>query len=62
MFLAGARPFVVLAVCGVVFSCVYVALVWLLRIPTPEERGLVRGKVESALRLAWWRRAADPLV
>jgi O-antigen/teichoic acid export membrane protein len=58
---AGARPFLVLAVCGVVFACAYAALVWLLRVPTDGERGAVRAKLEGARRLAWWRGAADPL-
>lgn len=62
MLLAGAHPFVVLAVCGAAFSCVYVALVWLLGVPTPQERGALRGKLEGALRLVWWRRASEPLV
>ena len=62
MLLAGAHPFVVLAVCGAAFSCVYLALVWLLGVPTPQERGALRGKIEGALRLVWWRRASEPLV
>ena len=53
LLMAGSRPFAVLAVCGVVFGCAYLALVWLLRVPTAQEREAVRVKVESALRLAW---------
>jgi O-antigen/teichoic acid export membrane protein len=59
---SGARPFFVLALCGAVFGCAYVALVFLLGVPTARERGAVRGKLSGALRLVWWRRAADPLV
>jgi O-antigen/teichoic acid export membrane protein len=62
LLMSGTRPFIVLAVCGVVFGCAYLALVWLLGVPTDKERALVRGKIESAQRLAWRRRAADPLV
>jgi O-antigen/teichoic acid export membrane protein len=58
----GARPFFVLAVCGTVFGCAYVALVWLLGVPTAEERETLRGKTAGALRLVWWRRASDPLL
>jgi O-antigen/teichoic acid export membrane protein len=43
--LLGARPLVVLLVCGVVFSLVYLAAVLLLRIMTPEEKNLVRSFV-----------------
>src|ERR1044072_4017389 len=62
LVVVGARPFFVLAVCGIVFGCAYVALVWLLGVPTAGERETVRGKVGGALRLVWWRRAADPLL
>jgi O-antigen/teichoic acid export membrane protein len=63
LFVAGARPFYVLAVCGVVFGCAYLALLFALGVPTAEERGVVRGKlgvVQGLLR--WRRRAADPLI
>ena len=62
LFVLGARPFVVLTVCGAVFACAYLACVWLLKVPTTEEREAVRSKILSAQRRFWWRRAADPLV
>jgi O-antigen/teichoic acid export membrane protein len=62
LVMLGARPFFVLAVCGIVFACAYVALVWLLGVPTAEERETLRSKAAGALRLVWWWRAADPLV
>jgi O-antigen/teichoic acid export membrane protein len=62
LLMAGARPFFVLAACGLVFGAAYVALVWLLRVPTAGEREALRAKAEGALRLIWWRRAADPVL
>jgi O-antigen/teichoic acid export membrane protein len=59
---AGGRPFFVLAACGLAFGAAYVALLWLLRVPTAQELGAVRGKLESAQRRFWWRRAADPVL
>ena len=40
--LAGARPFLVLAACGTLFSAAYLAAVLLLGVPTREERETVR--------------------
>jgi O-antigen/teichoic acid export membrane protein len=63
LFVAGARPFYVLAACGVVFGVAYLALLLALGVPTPEERELVRGKLGLLQRLRLLlRRAADPLV
>jgi O-antigen/teichoic acid export membrane protein len=59
LLVAGARPFYVLLACGVVFGCVYVALVFALGVPTAEERGMARGKLGAVQRLRWRRRAAD---
>jgi O-antigen/teichoic acid export membrane protein len=40
--MAGQRPVVVLIACGLAFGCVYAVLVWLLRVPTSAEIGLVK--------------------
>lgn len=45
-----ARPFTVLAVCGAVFTIVYVAMVLLLKIPTREEKQLVLRRLEPLVR------------
>jgi O-antigen/teichoic acid export membrane protein len=63
LLFAGARPFYVLAACGAVFGCVYLALLLALGVPTAEEREMVRGKLGLVQRLRFGRRrAADPLV
>jgi O-antigen/teichoic acid export membrane protein len=53
-------PFFVLAICGVVFACVYLAGVWLFGILSPEERGGA-GRALRTLqrRTTHWRRAAN---
>ena len=43
--LLNSRPLVILLICGVVFSSVYLAAVLLEGIPTPEEMQLVRRKI-----------------
>jgi O-antigen/teichoic acid export membrane protein len=50
IFLAGQRPLVVLVVCGIVFGCSYVMCVWLLGIPSAEEREAVRNKLVAVQR------------
>lgn len=42
--LLGAKPLVILMVCGVVYSFVYLGAVWLMRVLTGEEREIVRRK------------------
>jgi O-antigen/teichoic acid export membrane protein len=49
LLLQGAKPIVILAVCGVVFSLVYLGAVLLARIVTPEEKDIVRRKVAVLL-------------
>ena len=47
--LRDAKPLVILMVCGVVFSLVYLCAVWLAGIPTPEEKDLVQRKIAVLL-------------
>lgn len=54
----GARPFVVLAVCGVVFSAVFTAAVLFLRVLSPDERETIVYYLTRLRDRAWWRRAA----
>jgi hypothetical protein len=49
--LSGARPLIVLIVCGVVFALAYVAAVFVARIPTSEEKDMARRKM-AALKAA----------
>jgi O-antigen/teichoic acid export membrane protein len=49
LLLRGAKPLVVLMVCGVVFSLVYLGAVLLAGILTPEEKDLVRRKIAVLL-------------
>lgn len=60
--LAGARPFTVLAVGGIVFSVVYVAGVLVLRVLKPEERDAVRRRLAFGSRFGRGKRPADQLV
>lgn len=62
--LMGARPFVVLTACGVVFSLVYLAAILLLGVLTFGERDAVRrhlARVRHAVRRVVQRRAIEPL-
>jgi O-antigen/teichoic acid export membrane protein len=53
-------PFFVLAICGVVFACVYLAGVWLFRILSADEReGASRALRTLQRRTTHWRRAAN---
>ncbi|HEU4508638.1 MAG TPA: lipopolysaccharide biosynthesis protein [Pyrinomonadaceae bacterium] len=54
-FLPEVRPLVVLCICGVVFSVCYAVAVWVLRIPTEEERAYARRLIERVLRGPWKR-------
>jgi O-antigen/teichoic acid export membrane protein len=49
ILLLGAKPLVILMVCGVVFSLVYLCSVWLAGVPTPEEKYLVQRKIAVLL-------------
>jgi hypothetical protein len=49
LLLRGAKPLVVLMVCGMVFSLVYLGAVLLAGILTPEEKDLVRRKIAVLL-------------
>jgi O-antigen/teichoic acid export membrane protein len=49
ILLLGAKPLVILMVCGVVFSLVYLCSVWLAGVPTPEEKCLVQRKIAVLL-------------
>ena len=62
MFAMGQRPFIVLAVCGIVFGCSYVAFVWLLGIPSAEEREAVRSKLSSVQRSIGRKGALEPSI
>lgn len=62
VFATGQRPLIVLAVCGIVFGCSYVALVWLLGIPSAEERAAVRNKLSSVQRLIGGKGALEPSI
>jgi O-antigen/teichoic acid export membrane protein len=58
---AGARPFVILAACGVSFGAVYLSSVWLLGVPTDEERASLRRRISRLQQRAGWKRAAQTL-
>ena len=49
--MVGQRPFLILVACGVTFGCLYPVLVWLVGVPTPEERELIR---RTLGRLTMW--------
>ena len=52
----GARPFIVLAICGATFAAVYLPAILLLHVPTSDEREKVRRGVE---RFVYLRRSAN---
>ncbi len=60
MFAAGQRPFVVLIACGIVFTCSYFAFVWLLRIPSLEERDALRSKMATLRRVIGGKSVLEP--
>jgi O-antigen/teichoic acid export membrane protein len=53
---SGARPFIVLVVCGATFVAVYLPAILLLQVPTSDEREKVRRSVE---RFVYLRRSAN---
>ena len=59
--MSGARPFMVLVVCGVAFSLVYLAAMLLLRVLTLDEREIIRHKF-ARLRRKPLNRTAEPLL
>ena len=61
MFAMGHRPFVMLVICGIAFGCFYVSFLWLLGMPSVEERQTIRNKLASVQRRIWSRRALAPL-
>jgi O-antigen/teichoic acid export membrane protein len=60
MFVLGQRPFVVLVICGLVFSLLYAIFVMALSIPTIEEREKIRGAFASVLQSAARKRSFAP--
>jgi hypothetical protein len=60
MFVLGQRPFVVLVICGLVFSFLYAIFVMALSIPTIEEREKIRGAFASVLQSAARKRSFAP--
>lgn len=59
LVVATMPPFFVLAVCGVVFACVYLAGVWLFRVLSADEReSASRALRRLQRRTTHWRRAA----
>ncbi|MGZ5434841.1 MAG: lipopolysaccharide biosynthesis protein [Pyrinomonadaceae bacterium] len=61
MFAMGQRPFVMLVVCGIAFAAFYLSFIWLLGVPSVEERRIIRTKLESLQRIVWSRRSLEPL-
>lgn len=61
LFAVGGQPFLVLVLCSIAFGCAYLAFMWLLAVPTTEEREALRNKIVGMQRLIWWRRAVEPL-
>jgi O-antigen/teichoic acid export membrane protein len=57
----GFRPFVVLAVCGIAFTVVYVGCIWVLGFTTIDEREFLRRHVLGLQRRVLWGNATDPL-
>jgi O-antigen/teichoic acid export membrane protein len=61
MLPGGARPVIILAACGVIFSLVYAASALLLGVLTGEEREALRQKAGSFQRRVHWRSAGGPV-
>lgn len=57
--LEDGRPFVVLTVCGALFSVAYLAAIFLTGLLTLDERRQIRDKLERLQRRTNWKRAAD---
>ena len=60
-FVVGAKPLVMLIICGLAFSLTYLLVVLLLGIVSQEERGAIARQLSRVSRLTSLRRAADPL-
>jgi O-antigen/teichoic acid export membrane protein len=54
-------PLVLLMICSAVFAVVWVGAVFLLRVPTPAERHVVREWLTHLHRVVPWRSAADAI-
>jgi glycosyltransferase involved in cell wall biosynthesis/O-antigen/teichoic acid export membrane protein len=61
LFALGQRPFIVLFVCGLAFGCFYISFLWLLGIPSVEEREAIRNKLGRVQSLFWPKRTFEPL-
>jgi O-antigen/teichoic acid export membrane protein len=53
----GAKPFFMLLICGLTFSFIYLLMIWLIGILTPEERSTIRLWLVRLQRLSQWNRA-----
>jgi O-antigen/teichoic acid export membrane protein len=60
MFVVGQRPFIVLVVCGLVFSASYALFVLMLAIPTVDERDEIRRACTSLIQSATRKRSLAP--
>lgn len=58
-FLLGLKPFIILVVCGIVFSLVYLSAILTLKIVTSEESDRIRGHLTQLQRRIYWKRTAD---
>lgn len=56
---ADRHPFAVLAICGAAFTAIYVALIFLLKVPTPDELHALRKGAERLRLPALWKKLAD---
>ena len=61
MFALGQRPIVMLLTCAVAFGCFYASFMWLLGVPSLEERQAIRNKFANMHRLIRPSRALEPL-
>jgi glycosyltransferase involved in cell wall biosynthesis/Na+-driven multidrug efflux pump len=59
VYLLDAKPFVVLGVCGVVFSLLYVGGLLMLRFPTKRERNSIREQMVRMRRKSWKRAGVE---
>ncbi len=61
IFTAGQKPLMVLAICSVAFGCAYLAIMWLLAVPTAQEREALRNRI-ARMQLPIWRKRIEPQV
>jgi O-antigen/teichoic acid export membrane protein len=61
VFVMGQRPFLLLVVCGVAFGCFYASFIWLLGVPSVEEREAIRSKFANVQRVILSKRTLEPL-